>query len=99
MTAPLADLKVLDLSWVMVGPVSGRYLADLGADVIKVESSRRIDPLRTLGPFKDGKPGTERTVSYRNLNAGKRSVTINIREADGRAIIVRLARWADVVLE
>ena len=57
MAAPLDGIHVLDLSWVMVGPVSGRYLADLGADVVKVESSRRIDPVRTLGPFKDGKPG------------------------------------------
>jgi crotonobetainyl-CoA:carnitine CoA-transferase CaiB-like acyl-CoA transferase len=54
MAAPLDGIHVLDLSWVMVGPVSGRYLADLGADVIKVESSRRVDPVRTLGPFKDG---------------------------------------------
>ncbi len=53
MSAPLADLRVLDLSWVMVGPMSGRYLADLGADVIKVESSRRVDPLRTLGPYRE----------------------------------------------
>ena len=57
MSAPLDGIHVLDLSWVMVGPVSGRYLADLGADVIKVESSKRIDPVRTLGPFKDGKIG------------------------------------------
>ena len=50
MTASLTGLRVLDLSWVMVGPMTGRYLADLGADVIKVESRKRIDPLRTLGP-------------------------------------------------
>jgi len=90
---------VLDLSWVMVGPVSGRYLADLGADVVKIESARRIDPLRTLGPFKDGRVGRERSVSYHNLNAGKRSLAINIRNPRGREIILRLAEWADVVLE
>ena len=49
MTASLTGLRVLDLSWVMVGPMTGRYLADLGADVIRVESRKRIDPLRTLG--------------------------------------------------
>ena len=99
MTAPLEGVHVLDLSWVMVGPASGRYLADLGADVIKVESSKRIDPVRTLGPFKDGKTGPERSVSYHNLNAGKRCVAIDIRRPEGREIVLRLADWADVVLE
>jgi benzylsuccinate CoA-transferase BbsF subunit len=99
MNPPLAGVHVLDLSWVMVGPVSGRYLADLGADVIKVESHGRIDPLRTLGPFKDGKPGPERSVSYHNLNAGKRSVAINLKDARGCDLVRRMAEWADVVLE
>ena len=99
MSAPLAGVNVLDLSWVMVGPASGRYLADMGADVIKVESSKRIDPVRTLGPFKDGKAGPERSVSYHNLNAGKRCIAIDIRLPEGREIILRLAQWADVVLE
>jgi benzylsuccinate CoA-transferase BbsF subunit len=99
MAAPLEGIHVLDISWVMVGPVSGRYLADLGADVIKVESGGRIDPLRTLGPFKDGKPGPERSVSYHNLNASKRSLAINLKEQRGLNIIMRLVEWADVMLE
>jgi benzylsuccinate CoA-transferase BbsF subunit len=99
MAAPLDGVHVLDLSWVMVGPASGRYLADLGADVIKVESSKRIDPVRTLGPFKDGKTGPERSLSYHNLNAGKRCVAIDIRAPEGREIVLRLVDWADVVLE
>lgn len=99
MAAPLAGVHVLDLSWVMVGPASGRYLADMGADVIKVESSKRIDPVRTLGPFKDGKTGPERSVSYHNLNAGKLCIAIDIRRPEGREIVLRLTQWADVVLE
>jgi benzylsuccinate CoA-transferase BbsF subunit len=99
MTGPLEGIRVLDMSWVMVGPVSGRYFADLGADVVKIESRSRIDPLRTLGPFKDGKPGPERSVSYHNLNAGKRGLAINIKEPRGRDVILRLVDWADVVLE
>ena len=99
MAAPLEGIHVLDLSWVMVGPASARYLADMGADVIKVESSKRIDPVRTLGPFKDGKTGPERSVSYHNLNAGKRCIAIDIRRPEGREIVLRLVRWADVVLE
>ena len=99
MTAPLTGIHVLDLSWVMVGPASGRTLADLGADVIKVESSKRIDPVRTLGPFKDGKTGPERSVSYHNLNAGKRCIALDIRKPQGRELVLRLSEWADVVLE
>lgn len=99
MAAPLEGVHVLDLSWVMVGPASARYLADMGADVIKVESSKRIDPVRTLGPFKDGKFGFERSVSYHNLNAGKRCIAIDIRRPEGREIVLRLTDWADVVLE
>ena len=99
MAGPLKGIRVLDMSWVMVGPVSGRYLADLGADVVKIESRSRIDPLRTLGPFKDGKPGPERSVSYHNLNAGKRGLAINMKESRGREVILRLVDWADVVLE
>jgi benzylsuccinate CoA-transferase BbsF subunit len=99
MAAPLDGIHLLDLSWVMVGPVSGRYLADLGADVIKVESSRRIDPVRTLGPFKDGKMGPERSVSYHNLNAGKRCIALDIRKPEGRELVLKLVEWADVVLE
>jgi crotonobetainyl-CoA:carnitine CoA-transferase CaiB-like acyl-CoA transferase len=99
MAAPLEGIRVLDLSWVMVGPASVRYLADAGADVIKLESSKRIDPVRTLGPFKDGKTGPERSVSYHNLNAGKRCIAIDIRNPKGREIALRLGEWADVVME
>jgi benzylsuccinate CoA-transferase BbsF subunit len=99
MKGPLEGLHVLDMGWVMVGPVTGRYLADLGADVVKLESSRRVDPLRTLGPFKDGKPGLERSISYHNLNAGKRSLTVDIKDPRGREAILRLVEWADVVIE
>ena len=99
MPAPLADLRVLDLSWVMVGPVSGRYLADLGADVIKVESSKRVDPLRTLGPYRNGRPHLEQSLSYQNINAGKRSITLDLNAPAGRDIVRTLVRHVDVVIE
>ena len=96
---PLDGVKVLDLSWVMVGPVSARVLADLGADVVKVESAKRIDPLRTLGPFKDGRSGPERSLSWHNLNAGKRGLTLNLKQPGAVEAVHRLAAWADIVLE
>ncbi|GAA5232503.1 CoA transferase [Verticiella sediminum] len=97
--APLKGIKVLDMGWVMVGPMSGRYLADLGADVVKVESRQRIDPLRTLGPFKDGVAGPERTLSYHFINAGKRSLALDLSRQAAREIVRTLAGDSDVLIE
>lgn len=99
MSAPLSNMRVLDLSWVMVGPMSGRYLADLGAEVIKVESSKRLDPLRTLGPFRKGTADPEGTLSYHNINAGKNSITLDLGSEMGRGIVRRLVRSVDIVIE
>jgi len=99
MSAPLSGLKVLDMGWLMVGPMSARYLTDLGAHTIKLESRKRRDPLRALGPFKDGKQGAERSLSYHMINAGKRSVALNIRKKAGRDVVLKLVEWADVLVE
>jgi benzylsuccinate CoA-transferase BbsF subunit len=99
MSAPLSGLKVLDMGWLMVGPMSARYLTDLGAYTIKLESRKRRDPLRALGPFKDGKQGPERSLSYHMINAGKHSVAMNIRKEAGRDIVLKLVEWADVLIE
>ncbi|MWA01601.1 CoA transferase [Actinomadura sp. LD22] len=96
---PLAGLRVLDLGWVMVGPFSSRYLVELGADVIKVESSSRIDPSRTLPPFLDGGRNPERSVPYHFVNTGKRSIDLDLRSPEGRDAVLRLAERADVVVE
>lgn len=99
MTAPLDGLKVVDMGWLMVGPESARYLADLGADVVKLESGVRRDPMRALGPFKDGVVGPNRSFAYHAVNAGKRSLTLDIKDPRGRDAVLRLARWADVFIE
>ncbi|MEN3268278.1 CoA transferase [Pseudonocardia sp.] len=96
---PLAGVRVLDLSWLMVGPFSVRYLTDLGADVIKIESSTRTDPLRTLPPFRNGRPDPERSLAYHFINAGKRSVDLDLASPQGRDIALELAEQADVVVE
>lgn len=97
--APLAGLRVLDLSWVMVGPMTSRYLADLGADVVKLESRKRIDPLRTLGPYVQGVPHPEQTLSYHFINAGKRSIALDLGGDTGRSLVRRMARSVDVVVD
>ncbi|HKU93685.1 MAG TPA: CoA transferase [Vineibacter sp.] len=99
MRTPLAGLKVVDMGWLMVGPESARYLADLGADVVKVESSVRRDPLRTLGPFKDGQIGINRSLSHHAINAGKRGIVVDAKHPQGREILTRLLAWADVFVE
>jgi crotonobetainyl-CoA:carnitine CoA-transferase CaiB-like acyl-CoA transferase len=97
--APLAGVKVLDFTWVVVGPAGVRYLSDSGATVIKVESSTQVDTARTLQPFKDAQPGPERSGLYANVNAGKLGLTLNMTTPEAREVARRLVRWADVVVE
>ncbi|MCP4005068.1 MAG: CoA transferase [bacterium] len=96
---PLAGLKVLDFMWVMAGPHSTRVLTDYGATVIKVESSSPLDLARVLPPFHQGVPGPENSLTFGSLNAGKRSLSIDLRNPQTRAIVHDLVRWADVVAE
>ncbi len=96
---PLEGLKVLDLMWVMAGPAVTRVLTDLGATVIRVESSHRIDTARTLLPFKDEENALETSVLFSNLNAGKRGIAVDPSSPEGRAVILDLVAWADVVTE
>lgn len=99
MAAPLSGLKMVDIGWLMVGPLSARYLTELGASTIKVESSQRVDPLRGMGPFKDGVPGPWRTISYHMLNAGKRGLDVDVKHPQGLAIVRQLIAKADFFVE
>jgi benzylsuccinate CoA-transferase BbsF subunit len=98
-TSPLADVKILDLMWVMAGPASTRILADYGATIVRVESQRRIDTARTLQPFLNRKPGPDNSALFQNLNAGKYGISIDMTKEAGREVIRDLVRWADVVTE
>jgi crotonobetainyl-CoA:carnitine CoA-transferase CaiB-like acyl-CoA transferase len=95
----LAGLKVLDLTSVIVGPAGTRYLADHGATVVRIETGTRIDPARAYQPFKDGKPGVERGAQYVNGNCGKYNLTLDLRKPEARAVVERLVRWCDIVIE
>ncbi len=95
----LDDVKILDFMWVLAGPSATRVLADHGATVVRVESTRRIDTARTLAPFHDGRPGAERSALFHNTNASKRMLTLDPTRPEGRAVIIDLVRWADVVTE
>ncbi len=96
---PLEGLKVLDLAWVIAGPLVGRSLADFGATVIRVESSKRVDTARILGPFPGGDFNPQTSVAFESCNLGKLGLSLDLSREDARETVRDLARWADVVVE
>ncbi len=96
---PFEGLKVLDFCWVGIGPLTTRYLSDHGATVVRVESLRRVEVLRTASPFADGVPGINRSGYFANYNANKLGVSIDFSNPEARDVLHRLVRWADVVTE
>ena len=96
---PLEGLKVLDLAWVIAGPLVGRTLADFGATVIRVESSKRVDTARVLGPFPNGDYDPQASASYDSCNLGKLGLSLDLSREESREVVRDLARWADVVVE
>lgn len=93
----LDDIRVLDLTD-ETGVYATKLLADLGADVIRIEPPSG-DPLRDVGPFWHDETAADRSLTYFNLNTNKRSVTLDIASADGRALFEKLVATADVVVE
>lgn len=98
-TRPLAGLKVMDLAWVVAGPIIGRALADFGATVVRVESSRRVETARMMGPFPGGKTDFQQSVLFENCNANKLGLALDLAKEEGRDVARDLAGWADVVVE
>jgi len=96
---PLAGVKVLDFSWVMAGPWCTRVLADYGATVVKIESRARLDLVRVLGPFYGDKPSPETSAAFASINAGKLSFEVDPNTPEGKAKLLELVDWADVVIE
>jgi crotonobetainyl-CoA:carnitine CoA-transferase CaiB-like acyl-CoA transferase len=95
-------LRVLDLGWIWAGPLVGSVLAELGADVVKVESAGRFDPYRMRGVErrKDlGELRKEASPSFHKLNKGKRGITLNLRADGGRELLLRMVAEADVLIE
>jgi alpha-methylacyl-CoA racemase len=91
---PLQGVRVLDLSRLLPGPVATLHLADMGADVIKIEDCGAGDYARTMG---DGPDGV--SLFYRAVNRNKRGLRLDLKHPEGRAVFLRLARDADIVVE
>ena len=101
MAGPLSGLRVLELARILAGPWAGQVLADLGADVIKVERSRTGDDTRAWGPpFVEGKDGGHLSAAYFHAtNRGKRSIEADFETEQGRRIVKKLAARSDVLIE
>jgi CoA:oxalate CoA-transferase len=91
---PLADLRALDVTRVLAGPFAGMVLADLGAEVIKVEMPGRGDDARAFGPFRNGV-----SAYFASVNRGKKSLTLDLGVPAGRDLFLRLIEKADILLE
>ncbi|MGE0874411.1 MAG: CaiB/BaiF CoA transferase family protein [Burkholderiales bacterium] len=102
MAGPLSHIRVLDLSRVLAGPWAGQNLADLGAEVIKVERPGVGDDSRAFGPpwvrDRDGRE-TKDSAYFTSANRGKKSLTLNIAKPEGQAVVRELAKVSDVLIE
>jgi crotonobetainyl-CoA:carnitine CoA-transferase CaiB-like acyl-CoA transferase len=102
MPGPLSHIRVLDLSRVLAGPWCGQNLADLGAEVIKIERPGTGDDARAFGPpwlkDRDGRD-TKESAYFASANRGKKSVTVNLSRPAGQDMVRELARRADVLIE
>ncbi|WP_029430730.1 CaiB/BaiF CoA-transferase family protein [Blastococcus sp. URHD0036] len=101
---PLVGVRVLDLSAVFAAPYMGALLSDLGAEVIKIEPPARLDQTRGggFGPYLDNDPGTDGwnwSGTFHSLNRGKKSLVLDLKQEDGRAILRDLVANADILLE
>lgn len=96
---PLTGIRVADFSWYGAGPIAGLAMANLGADVIRIESEARLDGLRVGQPTPPDKSGPNVSGYYNNFNAGKRSFTLNLNHPSARQVALDLLATCDVMLE
>lgn len=94
---PLHGIRVADFTWIGAGSFTTKLLADLGADVIKIESHQRVDSLRESKPFQNGIPGLNRSGYFADRNSSKRSITLNMKTEQGRTLARELVRQSDIV--
>jgi crotonobetainyl-CoA:carnitine CoA-transferase CaiB-like acyl-CoA transferase len=95
----LGGRRILDFTWALAGPFATMILADLGADVVKVESPDHVDSARLVGPYMGGEPDIEKSGYFRFFNRNKRSVEFDLGEKDDGHTLLGLSEHADVVFE
>ena len=99
MDAPLAGIKVLDLSRLLPGGLCSLMLADLGAEVVKLEDTGAGDYIRWAPPHHQGMPASASSAMYQALNRNKKSIRVNLKTEEGKEVLRRLVREFDVLLE
>jgi len=99
MRKALQDIKIADFTWYVAGPFCTRYLADYGAQIIKVESAKVLDGVRPYPPYKDNIPGVNRGGYFHNYNSNKLGITLNMRHPKGCEIARKIIMWSDIVAE
>jgi crotonobetainyl-CoA:carnitine CoA-transferase CaiB-like acyl-CoA transferase len=87
------------MTWVWAGPFAATQFAHLGADVVKFESTSRVDVTRRLGPFADGEIGIDRSGYFNQYNQGKRSVVLDVKQPQGMALLKRIVATADLIID
>lgn len=92
-------IRVADFAWVGVGPLVSKYLADHGAEVIRIESATYPETLRRAGPFYENTPGLDRSGYYANFNSSKLCATLNLKHPRGSEIAKRIVEKCDIVTE
>ncbi len=95
---PLEGVRVLDLTWFGAGPIGVRAMASLGADVVRVETEKRVDGLRVGQPRPPGATSYNVSGYYNNFNAEKRSITIDLTTERGHELGIELVRWAEIFM-
>ena len=96
---PLQGLRVLDMGWVWAGAIPGQILADMGAEVIKVESKKRIDYMRLGRPLIGTDPDVEQNPWFHAVNRNKKSIAVNLKSTAGLEILKKLVGKCDAVIE
>ena len=91
------NIHVADFSWVGVGPQAARELAEHGATVVRVESHKRLDQLRLIGPYRDQVPGIDRSAFGTCYNTNKYGISVDLKTPKGQEVGRKLVRWADIV--
>lgn len=96
---PLEGLKIIDFTWLISGPIACKFLADYGAEVVKIESSSVPDNIRITTPFNANIAGVNRSATFANYNSSKYSLSLNLKHPKASNIAKKLVAWADVIVE